>query len=244
MVVFMKYCKLIWIVITFIILVWIYYLFISPNIFKKREYAVPNISGLSEIDAIRLLEDNDFNYSINYIQGDNNIVSYTYPKEGSMIYKSNTIDVYITKQMSCNYNSFVGLIYDNNIEMINDYCHKYKINLNVLYEENNTYSSGLIFYQSKTVNDIIAEINDLKKNGIDAEAFERAKKRIYGDLVKDYNEVSTIASGIVADYFKNIDSFDYFEEFSSINKEYVEEVLKELFVESKMVVSVIKPNKK
>lgn len=157
----MKYCKLIWIVITFIILVWIYYLFISPNIFKKREYAVPNISGLSEIDAIRLLEDNDFNYSINYIQGDNNIVSYTYPKEGSMIYKSNTIDVYITKQMSCNYNSFVGLIYDNNIEMINDYCHKYKINLNVLYEENNTYSSGLIFYQSKTVNDIIVENDEL-----------------------------------------------------------------------------------
>ena len=116
------------------------------------------------------------------------------------------------------------------------------------YEFSKTFGHILIQFQTneieETVNDIIAEINDLKKNGIDKESFERAKKRIYGDLVKDYNEVSTIASGIVADYFKNIASFDYFEEFSSINKEYVEEVLKELFVESKRVVSVIKPNKK
>jgi predicted Zn-dependent peptidase len=86
--------------------------------------------------------------------------------------------------------------------------------------------------------------NNLKKNGIDEDDFERAKRRVYGDLVRDYNEVSGIASGIVADYFKNINSFDYFEEFSSINKEYVEKVLKELFIESRKVISVIKPNKK
>ena len=48
---------------------------------------------------------------------------------------------------------------------------------------------------------------------------------------------------LTADYFKNINSFDYFEEFNSINKEYVEKVLKELFIDSKKVVSVIKPNK-
>ena len=53
--------------------------------------------------------------------------------------------------------------------------------------------------------------------------------------------MSAIATGIVADYFKGINSFDYFEEFKMINKEYVEMVLKELFEDNKKVVSVIKP---
>ena len=115
------------------------------------------------------------------------------------------------------------------------------------YEFSKTFAHILIQFQTnfveEVVDEITNEINSLKKNGIDPDAFERNKKRVYGDLIRDYNEVSGIATGIVADYFKNINSFDYFEEFSSISKEYVENVLKELFVESKKVISVIKPNK-
>lgn len=116
----------------------------------------------------------------------------------------------------------------------------------ISYEFSKTFAHILVQFQTKNVdevvNEITTEINNLKKNGIDNEDFERAKRRVYGDLVRDYNEVSGIATGIVADYFKDINSFDYFEEFNSISKEYVEKVLKELFVESKKVVSVIKPN--
>ncbi len=115
------------------------------------------------------------------------------------------------------------------------------------YEFSRTFAHILIQFQTNFVEDVVeqitSEINELKKNGIPEDDFERIKRRVYGDLIRDYNEVSGIATGIVADYFKDINSFDYFEEFSSINKEYVENVLKELFVESKMVVSVIKPNK-
>ena len=117
----------------------------------------------------------------------------------------------------------------------------------ISYEFSRTFAHILLQFQTKNVdevvNEITTEINNLKKNGIDEDDFERAKRRVYGDLVRDYNEVSGIATGIVADYFKDINSFDYFEEFNSISKEYVEKVLKELFVESKKVVSVIKPNK-
>ena len=115
------------------------------------------------------------------------------------------------------------------------------------YEFSKTFSHILIQFQTKdideVVEEIINEINNLKKNGIDSIDFERAKRRVYGDLVRDFNEVSTIATIMVADYFKNINSFDYFEEFNSINKEYLEEILKELWIESKRVVSVVKPNK-
>ena len=115
------------------------------------------------------------------------------------------------------------------------------------YEFSRTFAHSMIQFQTNNVEEVVEEItneiNSLKKNGIKEEDFERAKRRVYGDLVRDYNEVSSIATGIVADHFKDINSFDYFEEFSTISKEYVEKVLKELFVESKKVVSVIKPNK-
>ena len=114
------------------------------------------------------------------------------------------------------------------------------------YEFSKTFAHVLIQFQSNFAEEVMkemtSELGRLKREGINEEEFDRAKKKVYGDLVKDYNEVSSIATGIVADYFKGINSFDYFEEFNSINKEYVEKVLKELFVESKKVVSIIKPN--
>ena len=60
---------------------------------------------------------------------------------------------------------------------------------------------------------------------------------------KDYNNVSTIANSFVANFFRNINPFDYFEEFQSINIEYAEKTLKEVFDDEKQVISIIKPNK-
>ena len=115
------------------------------------------------------------------------------------------------------------------------------------YEFSKTFAHILIQFQTNFVEEVIdeitTEIDNLKSNGIPTDEFERIKKRVYGNLIKYYDDVSEIATGIVADYFKNINSFDYFEEFNSISKEHVENVLKELFVESNKVVSVIKPNK-
>ena len=113
------------------------------------------------------------------------------------------------------------------------------------YEFSKTYSHILIQFQTNYIQEVIDEINtyinNLKKCGINEQDFERAKKRIYGDCIKDYNEVSGIATSFVSDYFKGINSFDYFEEFATINKEYVEKVLKDLFMDSRRVVSVVKP---
>lgn len=115
----------------------------------------------------------------------------------------------------------------------------------VNYEFSKTYAHLLIQVQTNFVQEVIDaitnQIENVKQTGINDEDFRRAQKSVYGDLIKDYNEVSTIANGIVSDYFKGINSFDYFEEFNSVNKEYVEKVLKELLLENNKVVSVIKP---
>ena len=44
----------------------------------------------------------------------------------------------------------------------------------------------------------------------------------------------------LADFFKEINSFDYLEEMTTINEQYVEQVLKNVFDDNKMVLSVIK----
>lgn len=44
-----------------------------------------------------------------------------------------------------------------------------------------------------------------------------------------YNDVTDIARIFLADYFKGINSFDYIEEINSINVEYLNQVLKDVF---------------
>lgn len=115
----------------------------------------------------------------------------------------------------------------------------------MLYEFSKTYAHILIQAQTNFVeefkNKLDEKIKKLQKDGIKKEDFERAKKKAYGEFVKEYNDVSTIASNIVSDYFRNINSFEYFEEFGTISKDYVEEILKEVFVDDMKVISVIKP---
>ena len=44
----------------------------------------------------------------------------------------------------------------------------------------------------------------------------------------------------LADYFKGINSFEYIEQIGSVNLAYTEQILKEIFDEKKMVLSVVK----
>ena len=83
-------------------------------------------------------------------------------------------------------------------------------------------------------------VEDMKQKPIDSTIFNRIKKRIYGDYVKEYNDTADIARMFLADYFKEINSFDYLEEITTINEQYVEQILKDVFDDKKMIISVIK----
>ena len=66
-----------------------------------------------------------------------------------------------------------------------DYCHIYGVKVYV------------------TVNTLI------KENEIDVEHFNRIKNMIYGNYVKEYDDVASICRMFVADYIKGINSFEY-----------------------------------
>lgn len=116
------------------------------------------------------------------------------------------------------------------------------------YEYGRTFAHYLIQGVSdkpdKVIDEIKNEIEFFKSRGITDEEFERTKKKIYGEYVKDFNNPDTIVSNVLADYFNNINSFSFFEEFDCIRKTDVEEVLKSIFNEDKKVVSLIIKNEK
>lgn len=112
------------------------------------------------------------------------------------------------------------------------------------YEFGKTYAHVLITGQSTNPEKLYSKFKEqvkmLKREGINQEDFTRIKKMIYGGYVKEYNDVQDIARIFLADYFKGINSFDYLEEIEGIHVEYLNQVLKDVFKEEKMVLSIVR----
>ena len=112
------------------------------------------------------------------------------------------------------------------------------------YEFTNIYAHVLISGQSnepeKVYQKLKEEIKKFKNNGINEEDFKRMKKMIYGGYVKEFNDVADIARMFLADHFKEMNSFDYLEEMKGITVEYLEQILKDVFKEEKMILSIVK----
>ena len=91
------------------------------------------------------------------------------------------------------------------------------------------------------IDKIKARVEEIKQSGLDENEFNRIKKMLYGEYVCIFNDVTRIGSAVVSDYFKGINSFDYVEAYKTVDKEYVERVMRKHFNFEKMAVSIIKP---
>ncbi len=112
------------------------------------------------------------------------------------------------------------------------------------YEFSDEYAHILISGQSKNPQKIQEKIKETVKkyveNGLGEDHFNRIKKKIYGDYVVEYNSVGDIARMFLSDKIKQINSFDYIEEYNEVTKEYTEQILKNVFKEENMILSVVK----
>ena len=111
------------------------------------------------------------------------------------------------------------------------------------YEFSKKYAHVLIAAQSKDPNKVYAEIMKevevMKQKGLDKEKFERAKKKIYGDYVVEYNDVADIGRMFASDYVKGINSFDYINEFDSVDEKFVMQILNNVFNSEKTAISIV-----
>ena len=116
--------------------------------------------------------------------------------------------------------------------------------LDLDYEFSKQYAHIAISGQSnepeRVMKELKKEIEKLKKEGLEKQQFERIKKKIYGDYITEYNDISGVARMLMADYFKGINSFEYIEKHKQVTKEYAEKILREIFDENKMVISIVK----
>ena len=112
------------------------------------------------------------------------------------------------------------------------------------YEFSEEYAHIVISGQSNDSEEVYKmfkeEIENYKKNGLNINHFERIKKKIYGEYVVEYNNISEIARTFLTDSMKKISSFDYIEQYKVITKEYVEQVLKEIFNNEYMALAIVK----
>ena len=111
------------------------------------------------------------------------------------------------------------------------------------YEFTDDYAHVLISGQSKNPEKIQEELlNEIQKQkeNLDEEHFDRIKKKVYGDYVVEYNNISDISRMLLSDYFKGIQSFDYIEQFQTVTIEYTKQILQEAFDEKKCIMSLVK----
>lgn len=95
----------------------------------------------------------------------------------------------------------------------------------------------------KIIEKIVEKVELLKRNGLEDEEFERARRKLYGEYVIEYNNVANIGRMFLADTMKEVQSFDYIEEFETVTKEYAQDILRIIFKNENKVVSIIEPNK-
>ncbi len=87
---------------------------------------------------------------------------------------------------------------------------------------------------------LLKRIAELKETGIDATEFEAIRRKKYGNEVQHFNDVDSLANGMVTMHFNGYGLFDIFDVYRSITKEDVDNVIRNSFDESKCVLSVIK----
>ena len=87
---------------------------------------------------------------------------------------------------------------------------------------------------------INAEVIRVMNEGVDREAFQRIKKKHYGSLIMDFDNIDSISNSMISAYFNNEGLYDQLKLLESITAEDVDNRLKNAFNIENSSMSVIK----
>ncbi len=118
----------------------------------------------------------------------------------------------------------------------------------VFYEYEQSCGYAAFFGESKNIPEIEKEIfrtvDEAKKNGIDKESFERAKKVNLGNFMETLDSVENFGNEYMFAYHKGADLFDYVKICEGISTEDAQKRLQTLFNEEQCSTSVVLPKDK
>lgn len=89
--------------------------------------------------------------------------------------------------------------------------------------------------------EINAEIDRFRENGIDEKTFSRTRKKLYGRMIMGLNDIDEIANDMALSYFAGENIFTDFEIYKTITPEYLEELLNKTLQKEYSALSVILP---
>ncbi len=92
----------------------------------------------------------------------------------------------------------------------------------------------------KVKDEIINEIESIKRNGISDEDFDVALKKLYGTEIYRYNDVDDLAGNMLDAYFNNSALFENIALYKSVTKQDVESLMAVSFDKDNCCLSVIK----
>lgn len=204
---------------------------------KKR---LINISGSGEIKRITEYEDekivkNKVEENMNVSKPIFNIgIKCNVPKNSEIVRTHIAIEILLNMLIGESSELYKELYNDSNIFRMPS----------LSYEFGNDYAYIIISENANNPDEVFEKlkqkINIFIEQGLNISDFERIKKMIYGQYIKEYNDVTSIARMFLSDFMKGINSFDYLEEIENIDITYTMQVLKDNFKENKMVLSVVK----
>lgn len=87
------------------------------------------------------------------------------------------------------------------------------------------------------------EVARLRKEGISDQAFESARRSLYGREIMSYNVTDDVANAIIGCYFAGYSIFDPLEVYKNVKKEDVEKLLSEKLDEKYSALSVVRSEK-
>ena len=87
------------------------------------------------------------------------------------------------------------------------------------------------------------EVARLRKEGISDQAFESARRSLYGREIMSYNVTDDVANAVIGCYFAGYSIFDPLEVYKNVKKEDVEKLLSEKLDEKYSALSVVRSEK-
>ena len=93
----------------------------------------------------------------------------------------------------------------------------------------------------EVANQITAQIEKIRKDGIDPEAFERIRRKLYGRAVMSFNDIDEIANDLVGAHFNGVGVFDDIDIYRTVTVEDVTEILNSTMRPEYAALSVINP---
>ncbi len=126
----------------------VFYFAIYPALKNEDTIAVPDIIGMSEDNAIKILDDNKINYEIVYQEGNTNSVLKTVPEAYALIKESQKVIVYVEYQEDRRINDLTGYSYDDALKILKEYKNEYGIEFEIKYKELEAGIDNIVISQS------------------------------------------------------------------------------------------------